>query len=318
MSEYKPKLSLIKLVAGSVSLALLVGGTLTAGTFYVQEGEAHQAAAAADESSFYEALTAFRADEAQAVAAIESADRDIASAEEALSQSDGKVLDEAARDALATKLTTTKSDRDAAQERLASWRAVRLNLFQYDDLDFSTAAVILTARAPIALIINLESDIAAVSGAVELWEEEQARIAEQGRLEAERVSVAAENARTATGKPAPTTSTTPRDSVYSKNVWTSGWQAEIDACKGAVDITSKYDLAVIAEHTNCGGGSFPSASGTIVKLTGVRAGTYRILGVVATLPSTSGSSQIPRGYDLLFQVCGSGKTINFIGLEKIG
>jgi hypothetical protein len=314
MSEYKPMLKLIKLAARSVSLALLVGGTLTAGTFYVQEGEAHQAAAAADESSFYEALTAFRADEAQAVAAIESADKDIASAEEALSQSDGKVLDEAARDALATKLTTAKSDRDAAQERLDSWRTVRLALLSNDDLDFGKAATILDARAPIALAVGFDAEIAAVTDSVELWREEQARVAEQKRLEAESVKKAQTPAKNSTG----IAIATPSNGVYTKNVWTSGWQAEIDACKGAVDITSKYDLAVIAEHTSCGGGSFPSASGTIVKLTGVRAGTYRVLGVVATLPSTSGSSQIPRGYDLLFQVCGTGKTINFIGLQKIG
>lgn len=105
------------------------------------------------------------------------------------------------------------------------------------------------------------------------------------------------------------------------NVWTAGWQAEINACRGGVDITSHYAVPTVAQHWGCGGSSFPTAAGSVVQFTGLDAGTYRILGVVAVLDAyTAKTSQLPRGYDLLFQTCrnNNSHTTEFVALQKIG
>ena len=109
--------------------------------------------------------------------------------------------------------------------------------------------------------------------------------------------------------------------VGSLNVWTAGWQAEINACRGGVDITAHYGQPTIAEHWSCGGSSFPTTAGTIVTITGLDAGTYRVAGVVAVLNAyTSHTNDIPAGYSLLFQTCRNGDShyTQFVGLQKIG
>jgi hypothetical protein len=105
------------------------------------------------------------------------------------------------------------------------------------------------------------------------------------------------------------------------NVWTAGFQTQINACRGGVDVTAHYGTPTVAEHWSCGGSSFPTAAGTIVTLTGLDAGTYRVVGVVAILNAyTANVSQIPRGYSLLFQTCRNGDShhTEFVGLQKIG
>jgi lipopolysaccharide export system protein LptC len=89
----------------------------------------------------------------------------------------------------------------------------------------------------------------------------------------------------------------------SLNVWTSGFQNELNACRGAVDLTSAYGVATIGEKWGCGGSRFPAA-GSVITLTGLRAGTYRVGPVAAVLNAyTQNPSDIPRGFALLFQTC---------------
>jgi hypothetical protein len=105
------------------------------------------------------------------------------------------------------------------------------------------------------------------------------------------------------------------------NVWTAGFQTEINECRGGVDITAHYGTPTIAEHWSCGGSAFPTAAGTIVTVTGMDAGTYRVTGVVAILNAyTAHTNQIPHGYSLLFQTCRNGDShyTQFVGLQKIG
>ncbi|SDK44208.1 hypothetical protein SAMN05216282_10666 [Cryobacterium psychrotolerans] len=109
---------------------------------------------------------------------------------------------------------------------------------------------------------------------------------------------------------------TPRFTTY---VWTAGWQAQIDACNGAVDLTGRYGVRVIGEHWGCGGSRFPSSG--LITLSGVLSGTYRVGGVAAVLnANTQGTGNIPRGYDLLYQTCinGSNKTMSFTVLTRVG
>jgi hypothetical protein len=105
------------------------------------------------------------------------------------------------------------------------------------------------------------------------------------------------------------------------NVWTAGWQGEINQCRGGVDITAHYGTPTVAEHWSCGGSAFPTSAGTVVTLTGLDAGTYRVTGVVAVLDAyTAKSNEIPTGYSLLFQTCRNGDShyTQFVGLQKIG
>jgi hypothetical protein len=118
-------------------------------------------------------------------------------------------------------------------------------------------------------------------------------------------------------RPDPTTSRGP----FTLNVWAAGGQKEVDACKGGVDATSVYRVAVIAEHWFCGGSLFPQKLGTTVTLTGLDAGVYRVGGVVKLLDhATAHTVDVPGGYDLLFQTCqnNSDKTMSFTALTRIG
>ncbi|MDJ0347985.1 hypothetical protein [Cryobacterium sp. PH29-G1] len=123
------------------------------------------------------------------------------------------------------------------------------------------------------------------------------------------------------GLPAPAAAeTTAAVSVdYTEVVWTAGWQDEIDACRGAVDVGDRYGTPVIAEHWSCGGSWFP-AEGSTVALTGAVTGTFRVGPVAVVLnAATDKAGAIPHGYDLLYQTCvdGSSATMSFTELTRI-
>jgi hypothetical protein len=108
---------------------------------------------------------------------------------------------------------------------------------------------------------------------------------------------------------------------YTINVWTVGFQNEIDACRGAVDMSRRDGFRDIAEHWSCGGSTFPRTPGSIVRLTGLDAGTYRVIGLVATLDAfTALTDQVPDGYQILFQTClnGDSHTTEFFAMQQIG
>jgi hypothetical protein len=115
--------------------------------------------------------------------------------------------------------------------------------------------------------------------------------------------------------------TTTASAVHTVNVWTAGFQAQINACRGGVDLTAHYGVRTVGEAWGCGGASFPAGRGATVKFTGLDAGTYRVLGVVAVLNAyVASSSQVPRGYQLLFQTCRGNNAhyTEFIALARIG
>lgn len=120
--------------------------------------------------------------------------------------------------------------------------------------------------------------------------------------------------------PAGVSAPAPAPALFNKLVWTSGFQSEIDACRGAVDVTAQYGVPTIAEHWSCGGSRFLRA-GRQVTLSGVRSGTYLVGGVAAVLnANTQGTASVPRGYDLLCQTCinGSNASMSFTVLTRIG
>jgi hypothetical protein len=107
---------------------------------------------------------------------------------------------------------------------------------------------------------------------------------------------------------------------HTVNVWTTGFQAQVNACRGGVDMTAHYGMRIIAEHWSCGGSSFPTAPGSIVTLTGLDAGRYRVIGLVATLDAyTAHTYQVPHNYQMLYQTCRGGNShyTEFIALSRI-
>jgi hypothetical protein len=105
------------------------------------------------------------------------------------------------------------------------------------------------------------------------------------------------------------------------NVWTSGFQAQVNECRGGVDLTAAYHTRTVGEHWSCGGASFPETPGTTIRFTGLDAGTYRVIGRVATLNAyTAKTNSIPHGYAMLFQTCLNGDShyTIFIALARVG
>lgn len=96
-------------------------------------------------------------------------------------------------------------------------------------------------------------------------------------------------------------------------------QSQIDTCR-TVDGTKYYNLPILLQHFHCGGNQFPTAKGKIVKVTGNRAGTYKVLGVVKWLNVYKNTTaDVPRGYDLVYQTCLKGSTkMGIVALKKIG
>ena len=109
--------------------------------------------------------------------------------------------------------------------------------------------------------------------------------------------------------------------THTINIWTTGFQAQVNACRGGVDMTARYGMRIVAEHWSCGGASFPTAPGAIVQFTGLDAGTYRVIGLVATLDAyTARTYQVPHNYQMLYQTCRGGDShyTEFIALQQIG
>jgi hypothetical protein len=108
---------------------------------------------------------------------------------------------------------------------------------------------------------------------------------------------------------------------HTVNVWTTGFQDQVNACRGGVDMTARYGMRIVGEHWSCGGSSFPTYAGAIVRFTGLDAGTYRVIGLVATLDAyTAHTSQVPHNYAMLYQTCRGGDShyTEFIALQPIG
>jgi hypothetical protein len=104
------------------------------------------------------------------------------------------------------------------------------------------------------------------------------------------------------------------------HVWTTGFQAQVNACRGGVDLTAAYHTRTVGEHWSCGGSSFPESAGALVTFTGLDAGTYRVIGVVATLNAyVAHTSNIPHGYAMLYQTCRGGNShyTIFIALARV-
>ena len=223
--------------------------------------------------------------------------RDMARA--AHDDSAGSVLEESARDALAAALEESAQREADARAELAAAAAL---LERAEATDRSVVALGAPQRAAAtalgrqefpelerfaASVAALDEPVGAVAVAVAAWNAEQARILRER---------------------------------YTNHVWTAGWTAELDACRGSVDLTAGYGIPAIAEHWSCGGKDFPDDPGTIITLTGVHAGTYRVDGIVKMLDQrVATTADLPKGHDLVYQTCQNGQpsTMSLTALTRL-
>ena len=300
------------------------------------------------EVRYLDAVDEFREKRLRLTGAIAVADSVVASAQLVLDGSALRVLDESARAVLAASILREQTRIDDARRDLDRSSSTSTGPDTFLGPNFGQAERDLRAAdvpAPETLASvreQLADPVQGVRDATALWEAEQARLAAEAaaraaaEAEAARAAAAAAEAARAAEAVAPrvesesratpgapsTAAPSPaaRTSLFNKYVWTSGFQAELDACKGAVDLTGSYGVDVIGEHWACGGSRFPGA-GTTITLSGTRSGTYLVGHVAAVLnASTDGRGDIPRGYDLLFQTCinGSDATMSFTVLTRVG
>lgn len=217
----------------------------------------------------------------------------------ALDDSAGTVLDESAREALAAALEESdereadaQAELTAAGELLDRARAADRSVLALGAPQREAADAVGAQEFPglerfAESVDALDEPVAAVAVAVGAWQAEQERILRER---------------------------------YTNHVWASGWHPELDACQGSVDVSAHYGISAIAEHWSCGGKDFPDEPGTLITLTGVHAGTYRVEGIVKMLDqNTATTADLPRGYDLVYQTCQNGQssTMSITALTRL-
>jgi hypothetical protein len=261
--------------------------------------QTYRAATLASAQAVYDdALAASLAAQTRAGGAVESAEALLTAAETTLTESEGRVLTEEPRTALADALDLAEDQLTAAHEELLVATA-SIDDPTTDAAYFSAgdglregsvtlAALSFGAVTELTDITDaLAGPVQAVNVAVALWQAEQDRIV---------------------------------DARYTNNTHASGWYPELDECIGSVDVTAHYGVPTIAEHWSCGGREFPDDAGTIITLTGVHAGSYRVEGIAKMLnASRDSTTDLPQGFDLLYQTCQNGQSssMSFTGLTRI-
>ena len=326
------RLVLITLTAGLAAFAL--SPPVVAGGSELVAAPSTPAASLLIEYTYNAAVTTFTNDRAQAVRRIDSARADLAAAELAWQSSADTIGESAARTELRRQIERGLSRVDQAVRELDRAnstsdfsQASAEHLVSRPNLATQTAVLggirFDRATALADLQLSLTASERVMAEAVAAWHAEQARLAaeEAARVEAARAAVEqAARSAAAQGAGVGRLASAPTSVSYSKLVWTAGWQNEIDACQGAVDIGGHYGVPVIAEHWSCGGSRFPREGSTIT-LTGAAGGVYLVGSVAAVLNvATDTADDVPRGFDLLYQTCinGSSATMSFTELTRIG
>ncbi|MCU1407050.1 MAG: hypothetical protein JWQ43_3353 [Glaciihabitans sp.] len=284
-----PRRRLLLILAAALVLVILVATPL------VLRGMQSSAQTELDD-----AITALQARQDTASVLVDAATASVSGAEQALGDSAGKVLAEDTRGeltsaiaAVAALVAPAAAELDAATEAITDAESINEGFFSTGsalrDAASALGSMSFDASENLGNVAGtLDPPVARVTTAVAEWQAEQDRI------------IAAR---------------------YTNNVHATGWYPELDACAGSVDITAHYaDVPTIAEHWSCGGKNFPTEAGTIITLTGDRAGTYRVDGKVKTVNQHVATvADVPRGHDLLYQTCDNGQstTMFFVALTKL-
>jgi hypothetical protein len=222
-----------------------------------------------------------------------------ASAEATWHASAERVLDETARTELHDAIARAESVVAEARQRVV-WPGTTIEAVVTEDL----AAMAGAASA-------LDTGVDGVDDAVGAWEAEQARLAAEAEA-ARRAAEAAAAARprgVTSGRIAPAAT----GAMHLEGIWTSGGQAEIDACRGAVNVVPVASYLggafYAAEHWSCGGSAWGGIGvGALVEFSGY--GTYQVAARVGGLSYGSDASVLPGGYAGYYQTCIGGSSSN--------
>ncbi|MEC5149528.1 hypothetical protein [Cryobacterium sp. GrIS_2_6] len=331
------------IVGGALIVALLAGiwATDTAAT-------ASTAQMQTAESAYSEALSTVLAARTTAVTQVTEARADRTTATGSLASSAGTVLRPEAPDALSAAVALAEPLVVGAKRELAAGgSALTLILSTPKDSPaaYEAATASLGQLHPVGVTVDLATPTEAVTAAVLAWQDETAKQAAAAsaklaatqaaaaKAAATKAAKAASAVAAAAASPVPSTIVGPGPTAAAApsggtkvaqtiwDVWTAGGQPEIDACKGAVDLTAQYKVPVIVEHWFCGGNAFPTTAGATVTLTGLHAGLWRVDGVVLTVNATTqNTSVLPVDRELMFQTCNNNTstTTIFIALTKVG
>lgn len=167
----------------------------------------------------------------------------------------------------------------------------------------------------------LAAQLAELEEAVAAWEAEQARLeaeAEAARQAAAEAAAAA--ARVHAGAPRAVAGS---GVAHVEGIWTSGGQAQIDACRGSVNVGAVASYLggafYAAEHWSCGGSAWGGIGvGALVEFPGY--GVYRVDGRIGGLSYGADASVLPAGYGAYYQTCigGSASNMTVWLLNRVG
>jgi hypothetical protein len=328
----------------TVALLAFLAVFLVGSSGLVSTLRANAIADAANEHSI--ARSTFETANQNATNTLAAATAKITAAREALTGSAGKVLSEETRTALTSEIHRSIMKVAAARAQL-SQSETRAAVTTPDVSFFSPGGGLRAdARTIAALQLGTVSELnssldallptqQAVVAATAAWKAEQDRLAAVAAAEAAAAAAeAAAQAAADAAARAPSGASTTRSSnsaspgqsepaaLYDNYVWGIGWQAEIDACLGSVDVTNQYRTPTLVEHWTCGGSRFPTRAGTLITLSGMYSGTWRVEGIVARLSFYTPHfvTFVPHDYELLYQTCANDDLNNeiLIGLTRVG
>ena len=219
--------------------------------------------------------------------------------------SEDRVLEESSRRALEKSIAHAETITAEVKERMI-WP------LSIDDAVAASTVATITETSD-----ALDADVVAVDDAVEAWTEEQKRLAAEA--EARRKAAEAAAAAAASGRSSGSSAPRPAGAAPSSGValvegiWTSGGQAQIDACRGSVNVSAVASYLggafYAAEHWACGGSAWGGlGAGALVQFPGF--GTYQVAGRVGGLVYGSDASAIPGGYAGYYQTCIGGSSTN--------
>lgn len=280
-------------VARHVALALAATVVLIAAFAHpVAASEAVAESTTTDAAAVAERLRGDANDQLRAL------DGAIASASTVWEESAERVLEPTARTTLQKAIT--RAERVTRDVRAAVvWPGTTL-----EQAFAASTEAISGARAELA------TGIAGVEESVAAWEAEQARLAaEEAARQAAEAAAAAAAARVA----APTAGPAGASGMHLETIWTSGGQAQIDACRGAVNVTAVASYLgagfYAAEHWSCGGSAWGGITpSSLVDFAGY--GTYRVAGRIGGLTYGADASVLPAGYAGYYQTCIGGSSSN--------
>ncbi|AYF97272.1 hypothetical protein D7I47_02735 [Protaetiibacter intestinalis] len=205
----------------------------------------------------------------------------------------GHVLDESAREALAADIAAA----EAGAERVRLLAALGGGVEGASD------------GGSAALVERLGQGVERLDAAVAAWEAEQARLAAEAAARAAQLAAQQAAGRTV----AAGTGRVQAIGPYVESIWTTGGQAEVDACRGSVNFANIAAYLggafYAAEHWSCGGRAW-SGLGTGARVDIPGYGSFQVAGRVGGLAYGSDASAVPAGYDGYYQTCVGGSASN--------